>query len=199
PALAVALGAALAAAQLLPFLEWLPLSAEYARRPPAAATLFDPRCWRELLALPLALFPNLYGNPTWAGPYRSYLPWGNYSENVLYVGTVPLLCALVALRFRRAPGSPVRALAVLVLIAAGMAGMPRAFRIGNLAMYAPAVVAVGGWLAAWGSARGPILVVLAAAELVGLGRGYTPAVPLRDFYPTTPAVSRLAGDRTLHR
>src|SRR5213078_4789230 len=68
-------------------------------------TLFDPRCWRELLALPLALFPNLYGNPTWAGPYRSYLPWGNYSENVLYVGTVPLLCALV----------------VLVLIAAGMA------------------------------------------------------------------------------
>src|SRR5213078_4649991 len=80
-----------------------------------------------------------------------------------------------------------------------LAGMPRAFRIGNLAMYAPAVVAVGGWLAAWGSARGPILVVLAAAELVGLGRGYTPAVPLRDFYPTTPAVSRLAGDRTLHR
>jgi len=315
PALAVALGAALAAAQLLPFLEWLPLSAEYARRPPAAVTLFDPRCWRELLALPLALFPNLYGNPTWPGPYRSYLPWGNYSENVLYVGTVPLLCALVALRFRREPGSPVRALAVLVLIAAGMAfrlplldwlnalpglaranparlrlvtsfglamlagfgvdavldggpaarrwflglaaavvaagvlvaaagnlllpllvprlaawgrhmvearyaalpapthsldyfyaeldavlaGMPRAFRIGNLAMYAPAVVAVGGWLAARGSARGPILVVLAAAELVGLGRGYTPAVPLRDFYPTTPAVSRLAGDRTLHR
>src|SRR5437773_9153911 len=315
PALAVALGAALAAAQLLPFLEWLPLSAEYVRRPPAAVTLFDPRCWRELLALPLALFPNLYGNPTWPGPYRSYLPWGNYSENVLYVGTVPLLCALVALRFRREPGSPVRALAVLVLIAAGMAfrlpvldwlnalpglaranparlrlvtsfglamlagfgveavldggpaarrwflglaaavvaagvlvaaagnlllpllvprlaawgrhvvvaryaalpapthsldyfyaeldavlaGMPRAFRIGNLAMYAPAVVAVGGWLAAWGSARGPILVVLAAAELVGLGRGYTPAVPLRDFYPTTPAVSRLAGDRTLHR
>ena len=313
PALAIALGTALAAAQLVPFLEWLPLSAEYARRPPAAVTLFDPRCWRELLALPLVLFPNLYGNPTWPGPYHSYLPWGNYNENVLYVGTVPLLLALVALRFRREP--PVRALAVLVLVAAGMAfhlpaldwpnalpglaranparlrlvtsfglallagfgadavldggrparrwflglaaavvaagvlvaaagnlllpllvprlaawgrhmvearyaalpapthsldyfyaeldavlaGMPRAFRIGNLAMYAPAVVALGGWLAARGSARGPMLVVLAVVELVGLGRGYTPAVPLRDFYPTTPAVSRLAGDTTLHR
>jgi hypothetical protein len=80
-----------------------------------------------------------------------------------------------------------------------LAGMPRAFRIGNLAMYAPAVVAVGGWLAARGSARGPMLVVLTAVELVGLGRGHTPAVPLRDFYPTTPAVSRLAGDTTLHR
>src|SRR5439155_1237208 len=82
PALAVALGTALAAAQLLPFLEWLPLSAEWARRPAARLALFDPRCWRELLALPLVLFPNLYGNPTWPGPYRSYLPWGNYSENV---------------------------------------------------------------------------------------------------------------------
>jgi hypothetical protein len=44
-----------------------------------------------------------------------------------------------------------------------------------------------------------MLVVLAVVELVGLGRGYTPAVPLRDFYPTTPAASRLAGDTTLHR
>jgi len=80
-----------------------------------------------------------------------------------------------------------------------LAGMARAFRIGNLAMYAPAAVAVGGWLAARGSARGAMLVVLAVVELVGLGRGYTPAVPLRDFYPTMPAVSRLAGDATLHR
>src|SRR5206468_2741170 len=228
PALAVALGTALAAVQLLPFLEWLPLSAEYQRRLPAGIALFDPRSWHEVLALPLVLFPNLYGNPTWPGPYRSYLPWGNYNENVLHVGTVALLCALVALRFRREPASPVRALALLALIAAGMAfhlpvldwlnalpahaleyyheeldavvaGMVAAFRIGNLAMYAPAVVALGGWLLARGSARGPILVVLLAAELVGLGRGYTPAVPLRDFYPTTPVASRLAGDRTLHR
>ena len=313
PALAVALGTALAAAQLVPFLEWLPLSAEYARRPPARLVLFDPRAWRDLLALPLALFPNLYGNPTWPGPYRSYLPWGNYNENVLYVGTVPLLLALVALRFRREP--PVRALAVLVLVAAGMAfhlpaldwpnalpglaranparlrlvtsfglallagfgadavldggpparrwflglaaavvvagvllaaagnlvlpllvprlaawgrhvvearhaalpapthsldyfyaeldevlaGMARAFRIGNLAMYAPAAIAVGGWLAVRGSARGPMLVVLAVVELVGLGRGYTPAVPRRDFYPPTSVVTRLARDTTLHR
>jgi len=37
------------------------------------------------------------------------------------------------------------------------------------------------------------------AELVGLGRGYTPAVPRRDFYPTTSVGSRLARDATLHR
>src|SRR5207244_1468610 len=94
PALAVALGTALAAVQLLPFLEWLPLSAEYQRRLPAGIALFDPRSWHEVLALPLVLFPNLYGNPTWPGPYRSYLPWGNYNENVLHVGTVALFCAL---------------------------------------------------------------------------------------------------------
>ncbi|TMB05074.1 MAG: YfhO family protein [Deltaproteobacteria bacterium] len=80
-----------------------------------------------------------------------------------------------------------------------LAGMARAFRIGNLAMYAPAAVAVGGWLAVRGSARGPMLVVLAVVELVGLGRGYTPAVPRRDFYPPTAVVSRLARDTTLHR
>src|SRR5439155_1734352 len=67
PALAVALGTALAAVQLLPFLEWLPLSAEYQRRLPAGIALFDPRSWHEVLALPLVLFPNLYGNPTWPG------------------------------------------------------------------------------------------------------------------------------------
>ncbi len=314
PAVGIALGTALAGVQLLPFLEWLPLSAEYQSRPPAAVTLFDPRCWHELLALPLALFPNLYGNPTWPGPYRPYLPWGNYNENVLYVGTLPLLCALVALRFRREPASPVRALALLVLVAAGMAlhlpvldwlnalpgiaranparlrlvtsfalavlagfgadavleggparrwfvglaalvvaagvllaagsnillpplvphlavwgrhvvearyaalpapvhpleyyyeeldavlaGMVTAFRVGHLAMYAPALVALGGWVLARGSARGPMLVVLSVGELIGLGRGYTPAVPRRDFYPTTPVLSRLASDTTLHR
>jgi len=80
-----------------------------------------------------------------------------------------------------------------------LAGMARAFRIGNLAMYAPAAIAVGGWLAVRGSARGPMLVVLAVVELVGLGRGYTPAVPRRDFYPPTSVVSRLARDQTLHR
>src|SRR5439155_1460538 len=219
PALAVALGAALAAAQLLPFLEWLPLSAEYARRPPAAVTLFDPRCWRELLALPLVLFPNLYGNPTWPGPYRSYLPWGNYNENVLYVGTVPLLCALVALRCRRGSASPVWALAELVLVAAGMAfhlpaldwlnalpGLARAnparlrlvtsFGLALLAGFGADSVLDGGpparrWF------RG--LAAAAVVELVGLGRGYTPAVPRRDFYPPTSVVSRLARDQPLHR
>ncbi len=306
----VALGTALAAVQLLPFLEWLPLSAEYQRRLPASLVAFDPRCWRELLALPLALFPNLYGNPTWPGPYRSYLPWGNYNENVLYVGTLPLLCAVIAVRFHREP--PVRALALLVVVAAGMAfhvpvlewlnafpglaranparlrlvmsfglallagfgvdavldggpaarrwfvglalavvaagllvavagnlllpalmprlaawghrvveakyaalpapvhpleyyhaefdavlaGVRAAFRVTNLAMYGPVLVALAGLVLA---RRRAALVALVAGEMVTLGFGYTPAVPRRDFYPTTPVVSRLASDRTLFR
>src|SRR5439155_1677466 len=47
-----------------------------------------------------------------------------------------------------------------------LAGMARAFRIGNLAMYAPAAIAVGGWLAVRGSARGPMLVGSADSPLL---------------------------------
>jgi hypothetical protein len=120
PLVAIVLGTGLAAVQLFPFLEWLPLSAEWARRPPRTLALFHRGCWREILALPLAVFPNLYGHPRWPGPYRSYLPWGNYNENVLYVGTVPLLLALVALRARWRDAPPVRVWAGIGLVAAGM-------------------------------------------------------------------------------
>lgn len=102
-ALATVLGVAIAAVQLLPFLEWLPLSAELARRGVEARSLVDFGFWRHLVTLPLAVFPNLYGNPTWGMPYPSFLPWGNYNETVLYVGVVPLLLALVAIGARPRP------------------------------------------------------------------------------------------------
>jgi hypothetical protein len=120
PVAATVLGAALAAVQLLPFLEWLPLSAEYARRTAAPFRLLDPRALQQLATLPLALFPNVYGNPAWQTPYRSFLPWGNYNENVLYVGVVTLALAVVGIARCRQEG-PVRTWAWLALVAAGMA------------------------------------------------------------------------------
>src|SRR6185437_14601 len=94
PSLAVILGVALASIQLVPFLEWLPLSAEYhSRAAEGGFQLLRPEWWRFSFSLPLAFFPNLYGNPAWARPpYRSLLPWGqNFNEDVLYVGVVPLM------------------------------------------------------------------------------------------------------------
>jgi hypothetical protein len=120
PAVALALGAGLAAAQLLPFLEWLPLSAELRRRAAEVHPLSDLGFWREVLALPLLVFPNLYNNPTWPGPYRSFLPWGNYNEQVLYVGIVTLLLAILGV-VARARGSLVRCWAFIALLSLGMA------------------------------------------------------------------------------
>jgi hypothetical protein len=100
PSAAVLLGVALASIQLLPFLEWLPLSAEYhARASEAAFQIVRTDFWRYLFLVPLAVFPNLYSNPTWPmPPYRSLLPWGqNFNEDVLYVGILPLILAIMAL------------------------------------------------------------------------------------------------------
>ena len=93
---AVAWGACIAAVQLLPFLEWLPLSAEYRARTGTGFQLwsFEPE---TLLVLPLALIPNLYGNPTWEGVYWSFDPWGSFNESVLYAGAVPLALVIAAL------------------------------------------------------------------------------------------------------
>lgn len=99
----VAAGALLAAIQLLPFLEWLPLSAEYQARSGFSFDLlsFDSR---QLAALPLAVMPNLYGNPTWPGEYWSFNPWSSYNEATLYAGVVALGLAIAALtRWRGDP------------------------------------------------------------------------------------------------
>lgn len=101
----LSLGTGIAAIQLLPFLEWLPLSAEYQLRSQDGFTLLDPVFLKNLVALPLALVPNLYNNPTWAQPYWSFNPWGNYNESALYAGVIPLLLAVIGslVRWRDAP------------------------------------------------------------------------------------------------
>jgi hypothetical protein len=117
------LGAGLAAMQLLPFLEWLPLSEEAGNRAAGAAfVLYDPGTWKNLALLPLFVFPNIYNNPTWALPYFDFLPWGrNYNADVLYVGVLPFLLGIVGLLrcWRTTP--VVRAWGIVGLIALGRA------------------------------------------------------------------------------
>jgi len=118
-----ALGTGLAAMQLFPFLEWLPLSEEAVNRGAGAAfVLYDPGTWKNLALLPLFVFPNVYNNPIWDPPYFDFLPWGrNYNADVLYVGVLPFLLAIVAL-FRCWRTAPVvRAWGIVGLVALGRA------------------------------------------------------------------------------
>ncbi len=119
----VALGVGLGAMQLLPFLEWLPLSEEAGNRAAGKSfELFDPSPLKNLLLLPLFVFPNLYNRPTWDLPYFNFLPWGrNYHSDMLYVGVLPFLLAIVALLrcWRTTP--VVRAWGIVGLVALGRA------------------------------------------------------------------------------
>jgi hypothetical protein len=97
-----ALGAALAAAHLLPFLEWLVHSAELQFRAGAGglrATRLGPTYW--VAGLLPALLPNIFNNPTWPGEYRSFLPGWNFVEQTLYAGVVGLALAISAVIARR--------------------------------------------------------------------------------------------------
>ncbi len=96
PLPAVVLGCMLAAVQLLPFAEWLFLSAEYHNRIDRAFPLVDISFLKETPALLSFVFPNIYNNPTWEPPYWSFLfNRSNYNELILYVGTLTLLFALI--------------------------------------------------------------------------------------------------------
>lgn len=118
---AIGLGSGFAAAQLLPFFEWLPLSAEIQMRTPASFRLLNPDFWHNLLTLPLFVFPDIFNNPTWNYPYFSFLPWGNYSENILYVGVFALVFASIALTSGWRSQAPIRIWVVMGLVSLGMA------------------------------------------------------------------------------
>ncbi len=96
------LGAAVAAAHLLPFLEWLSQSAELRFRAGAGglrATRLGPTFW--IAGLLPALLPNIFSNPSWAGQYRSFLAGWNFVEQTLYVGVLSLALAFSAVIARR--------------------------------------------------------------------------------------------------
>jgi hypothetical protein len=97
PGIALALGVAIAAPQLAPFAEWLPLSEVLGAR---SAGGFQPRgenLWQQLAPLVLLLLPNFFGNPTWSAAYFTPVAGQNFSEEAMYLGIVPVLLACYAL------------------------------------------------------------------------------------------------------
>ncbi len=127
---ASALGFALAAVHLLPFGEWLQLSAEWQFRTEAESlrlSRLGPKYWLAGL-LPVAL-PNIFNNPTWPGEYRSFFPGWNFVEQTLYVGVIGAALAaaavVVTLVFRKRGETQenrrIGFLAVLGMVALGAA------------------------------------------------------------------------------
>lgn len=116
---AFALGLALAAAHLAPALAQIPRSEAAADRalsapPLGLAAWGDPDQWKTLV---VAVLPDFFGNPTW---HVSTLPLTlGYNEIALYVGTIPLFLAVLALARRRA--APVVFFGLAALVALGMA------------------------------------------------------------------------------
>jgi hypothetical protein len=97
-AAALVLGIGIGAAQLFPFLEWLPLSSFFHERASLGFQWLNPQTWRHLLSLPLLVFPNLYNNPTWPYPYWSFLlNWSDFNNLAVYLGTLPLILACIAI------------------------------------------------------------------------------------------------------
>jgi hypothetical protein len=121
PSLAGALGAAIAAAQLVPFVEWLPVSAELQRRTSEGFKLFDPGFWRQLPSLLLLVYPNLFNNPSWPGTYWSFVPWFNFNKYAIYVGVIPLALAVLAVSVQTKANVIVRLWTAIGLLSLGMA------------------------------------------------------------------------------
>ena len=95
---AVVLGFAVSSVHLLPFWEWLQNSAELQFRVSGGslrASRLGPKYWLAGL-LPM-IIPNVFGNPTWPGEYRSFFAGWNYVEQTLYIGVISLALAATAI------------------------------------------------------------------------------------------------------
>lgn len=95
-ALAMALGLALAAVEILPFLETLyhsvELIAKGSRSP--SIQLWASGAWLLWTTLITLIFPDFYGNPV-LGHNRFWFPLSNYNEMTIYFGLLPLFLALL--------------------------------------------------------------------------------------------------------
>ena len=119
--LAALLGAALAMVHILPFWEWAQGSAEFASRMSSEnlrMTRPGPKYW--LAGIPPILLPNVFGNPTWPGRYRSFLAGSNFAEQALYVGIIGLSLAVTQIA-ARGRERRVRLMACLGLVALALA------------------------------------------------------------------------------
>jgi len=117
---ASALGTAIAAAHLLPSLAQISVSEASTDRTLALGgaglpLLGDPTQWKTLV---LALVPDFFGNPTWRMGGPPLVDRG-YNELALYVGSIPLVLAVIAL-WRRRTASTIF-FGVVALVALGTA------------------------------------------------------------------------------
>ena len=100
-----ALGIAISTAQVLPFLTILSETATFAARRggPGGNLLFFPGFWKDVVTSITIIFPNALGSAT--VPYAaSWSPFANLNEQAAYVGTVPLVLAVLgATMWRRNP------------------------------------------------------------------------------------------------
>ncbi|MDO8670631.1 MAG: YfhO family protein [Dehalococcoidia bacterium] len=89
-------GVAIGAVQILPFLSVLGESTAFLSRQgaPGSNWFFYPRFWQEALGFATILFPNALGNPSLSAG-ASLNPFSNFSEQAAYVGTIPLLLAII--------------------------------------------------------------------------------------------------------
>ena len=123
-AAAAGLGFALASVHVLPFWEWLQRSAEFYLRSGAE----NLTSWRLgikywLAGILPAVFPNIFGNPTWAYEYKSFFPGFNFVEQTIYVGVIGLALAAAAALVRR------REKRILFLAILGLAALGAALRL----------------------------------------------------------------------
>lgn len=91
----VILGVLLAAVQILPFLEWLKISAEFAKRSAVAFSFFNPNHLKQLPSLIALCLPNFLINPSQIDfPFICRIPWGNFNETAIYLGILPLIMGI---------------------------------------------------------------------------------------------------------
>lgn len=101
-ALAIGAGIALSAVQIIPFAEYLAESGTWlaggrSSVGPGDRWWYSPEAGPNLASAVTLVLPDFYGNPATQDYYWPFETYQNYSEQSIYVGTVPLLLALVAL------------------------------------------------------------------------------------------------------
>jgi hypothetical protein len=158
-ALATGVAFALAAAQLLPAIEYLLESSRAGGLDAEAALTYSFWPWRALGLVA----PGLFGSPG-AGDYWGY---GNYWEDAMYIGVLPILMALTALVRSRTP-APARRRATALLGAAALIG----FALG-LGANTPLYPLLYRWLPTFDLFNAPtrwnIVTVMALCLLAGFG------------------------------
>ncbi len=153
------IGFSIASVQVLPFLAVLAETSTFAARRggPGGDWLFYPGFWRELITSLTVLSPNVLGNPI-VSDAASWNIFSNFNEQAAFIGTVPLLLAIVgATMWRR--NSLIAFWLSMALVSAGIAYRLPGFELVN---HMPIFN-----IAANGRLR--LTIVLAAAVLCAFG------------------------------